>query len=378
MDRSPQVLNGCVLAFMIVAGVLIANIPTASYAVDEIPLFKTNYLNCLNNDACRKKVKSACADSPTVGLCEARTACADDQACLGSLKSFVAEDIASKCGTKGQIWGNHACGSTELSKVLSTNDLKGIAAGTTWQPVSGKAFDIGIAGDGSVWHVGGNGSLYRKMPKDSRWTVIHKGSRNPNRHIVQVEPQSKDRAFILTKDNNMWIVVAGKPWEHVAGAASYIASNANNELYHLGLDGKTVYRYEYNPNYKQFWHKFNGVITQISVDPHGNLWGVGTDKGIYQRKSKQINDRWHPYPGATAQVSVSSTGNVWHIGGDSQTAYHLQANSKNWQEINPAPEKLIDIAAGPHGELWGIGQSHKMYVIRTSQSPSLRVSHSLR
>lgn len=378
MGGTPKFLNVCFFACLILAGVLIANIPTSSYAADETLLFRTNYLNCVGNDACRKKVKSVCADSLSAGLCEVRTACGDNQACLGSLKTYLAEYGVSQCGRLGEISGNHMCDPAKLSKVLSINNLEGIAAASTWQPVSGKAFDVSIGGDGSIWHVGGNGSLYRKMPKDARWAAIHKGSRTPNRHVVQVEAQNKDRAFVRTKDNNMWIVDKGKPWENVAGAASYIASNAKNELYHLGLDGKTVYRYEYNPNYKKFWHKFNGVITQISVGPNGNLWGVGTNKGIYQRKSKQVKDTWHRYPGATSQVSVSSTGNVWHIGRDSRTAYHLQANSKNWQEINPAPEKLIDIAAGPHGELWGIGQSHKMYVIKTKQSPSLRVSHSLR
>ena len=161
----------------------------------------------MEDAACKQRVDQACtnaSEKTALGAaCRTIAACGENQECRASWIATVNREIVNKCEREPNQDAKIKClihGTSSLNgKITTVKDapmnIKDLASTNTWHSVNGMAFDVSIGGDGSIWHVGGNGSLYRKMPKDTHWTAIHKGSRAPNRHVVQVEAQNKDRGI---------------------------------------------------------------------------------------------------------------------------------------------------------------------------------------
>jgi len=212
-----------------------------------------------------------------------------------------------------------------------------------WRRMPGKALNMGIGADGSVWHVGtaltGNGlGIYRW--KGGEWE--------------QVEGAGVGIAIGPTGEPWIWNLFGemyrreGETWHQMPGIARYIAIGANGSAWHVGTvetfyTGYGLYRWGVDN-----WEQVAGAAVGIAVAPDGTPWHWNSIGEIY----KGEGDTWRQMPGLATHLAIGAEGSMWHIRTDQRgdTGYGIYRWDEGaWEQKEGAG---IGIAVGPDGVPW--------------------------
>ena len=141
-----------------------------------------------------------------------------------------------------------------------------------WKLLPGKAHDIGVGADGTVWVIGtgkegGSYGIYRWTGK--KWSKVKGGGVR-----IAVGPRGNacvvnHRGDILCHDGNTWALLPNK--------ASDIGTGANGVAWITGPDGVRSWN-------GKTWTLHSGGLDNISVGPKGYPWGTKDGKEIFRDK----------------------------------------------------------------------------------------------
>ena len=102
------------------------------------------------------------------------------------------------------------------------------------------------------------------------------------------------------------------------------------------------------------WQELPGSARDIGCGPNGEVWIVGSDRGIYQWSENAYS--WQQVSGSNARrITVGPDGSPWITNTDSKV---YRRRGSNWQEM---PGEARDIAAGGDGSVWAVGENRSIY-----------------
>ena len=197
--------------------------------------------------------------------------------------------------------------------------------GKSWDAYPGKAQDIGVGANGSVWimdtvnHRYG-GSIYR-LEGSNFVKTTGQGIR------IDVDPNGNPWAINNLSNIYKW---KNNAWHRMPGRATDIGIGANGDVWVIGTDVINSNHGIYKWNGTQ-WVKYPGAAVRIDVGPNGAPWVVNAAGDIY----KFTNNSWHQLPGKAKDISVGVDGTPWIIGTDNTLGGHgiYRWNGSNWARI---------------------------------------------
>jgi exosome complex RNA-binding protein Rrp4 len=182
-------------------------------------------------------------------------------------------------------------------------------ANADWVKVGGKAIDIGIGKNGSVWMLGnsqvneqGNNIYVRS---GNSWKLVG------GLHGVRIDVDPYGNPWVVTKTKAIYKRQNNK-WVRIHGRASDIGIGANGAVWMLG----NSLRNKYNDKSVYVWNGSNwGLIgglfgVKIDVDPYGTTWVVSSDRSIARRPYNY----WKKIPGKANDIGIGANGTVWILG----------------------------------------------------------------
>src|SRR5262249_54777636 len=96
------------------------------------------------------------------------------------------------------------------------------------------------------------------------------------------------------------------------------------------------------------WTKVGGGAVRIAVGPRGEPYVVNAQHQIFQWNGR---GGWNTLPGAANDISVGADGTIYVTGNDNVGGNHTawKWNGKGWTNLGV---QGVNIAGGPHGEVW--------------------------
>jgi hypothetical protein len=237
-----------------------------------------------------------------------------------------------------------------LAKAATTQVASSQAAAFTWGTMPGKANDISIGANGSVWHIGtdarpGGFGIYRWL--NNGWSNVQGGAVK-----VAVDPQGN--AWVAN-DKQAIFRWNGSSWVGMPGLAREIAVGANGSVWHIGTDARPggfgIYRWVNNA-----WQNVPGGAVKVAVDPQGNAWVANDKKQIYRFNGSSFT----LMPGLANEIGVGANGTVWHLGTNAVSGgYGLWWwNNGTWTS---APGGLTVLSVGPDGRVVGANSNRDIF-----------------
>jgi hypothetical protein len=234
-------------------------------------------------------------------------------------------------------------------RVVSLNDAGAVKtpqsipaiSGVRWDLLPGKARDIGVGANGTVWVIGtaaapGGYSIHRWT--GSAWQRIAGGA-------VRIDVDGAGNAWIVNNAGDIcrW---TGSSWQKLPGKARDIGVDANGRAWVIGTaaapGGYTIHRWTGSA-----WQRIAGGAMRIDVDGAGNAWIVNSTGAI----CRWTGSSWQKLPGQARDIGVGANGTAWIIGWDAvKGGYSIQCWTANsWQRVNGG---AIGISVGPDGKVW--------------------------
>lgn len=242
------------------------------------------------------------------------------------------------------------------------------SGGWCWQELPGRAGDIAVGGDGSVWVVSRNpdpakGYAVLRL-KDGAWVPAGVGG-------VRVAVDGLGNPWVLDRDGTVWRR-SGGDWEAVTGdgiptgtdlagarvsGASDIGAGADGSVWVTARTGDelghAVLRWT-----GQRWQTATGAAVAISVAPNGLPWTVDAHGVIGRLNSGgPLGGGWATLPGRAEDIAVS-TGvqpTAWIIGtNDVEAAGGRDIYAWNGEGWDLVDGRATRIAVGPDGTPWTV------------------------
>ena len=174
----------------------------------------------------------------------------------------------------------------------------------SWLRIPGRARDIGIGADGSVWIIGA-------------------------------------QAGILT-NSAMW------------GSGSEVDGSVRGYLAAALSGGDAVYRWNGSG-----WDRVEGSGVRIAVDPTGNAWIINRTAEIFQF----VAGSWRRLPGSAIDIGIGAEGSVWVVG--SEVSSSGQGNSVfRWNGVDGwrwVPGAALSVSVGRDGEAWIADKAQRIF-----------------
>jgi Streptogramin lyase len=217
-----------------------------------------------------------------------------------------------------------------------------------WQLMDGRARDIGVGADGTVWiigtnPVGGSHDIWRRNA--TGWTNIPGGAER-----IAVDPSGN--AWVVNNTHNIFRY-DGSKFVQVNGGATDIGVGANGTVWVIGSNASgNDYDIWRSTNKGATWTQVSGGAVRISVDPSGNAWVVNSSGNIYHYDGTKFVQQ----PGAARDIGVASDGAVWIIGSDNSTIYRWDGS--NWVKKSGG---ATQVAAGAGGTVWVVNGAGEIY-----------------
>jgi hypothetical protein len=205
-----------------------------------------------------------------------------------------------------------------------------------WQPLPGRATDIGVGPNGAAWVIGiesvdGGRPIYRWDGND--WDRVAGGAVR-----LDIDPQGQpwvvnSAGEILRRDRG--------GWTRLPGLARDIGIGANGVVWVVGVTpvtgGFSVHRWN-----GRDWDRVPGGALRIDVDPRGRPWVVN-DRGEILRLDRE--SRWERLPGSGTAVTIGADGTAWLLGTDRVDGGHSIHwwTGSGWERV---PGGAVALSAG--------------------------------
>jgi len=227
--------------------------------------------------------------------------------------------------------------------------------GSRWNKIYGKANDVAVCSEGTMWHVGSNREagghgIWRMTAGSKKWRKIPGSG-------VRIACGADGNALVVNKQKNIY-QYTGRGWKQIRGKANDIAIGHDGTVWVIGNNteggGFGIYK-----NVGGKWKKIPGSAVRISVDPVGNAWVVNKHDRIYQHDGR----RWKLESGRAKDIGVGGNGNVWVIGTNREGGgfgIYMRAMkvTSKWERINGA---ATDISVDGSGLAWAINKSQYIF-----------------
>lgn len=123
--------------------------------------------------------------------------------------------------------------------------------------------------------------------------------------LAEKQPSGKAKDVSIGVDGSIWIIDEGhdikkwlgEGWKQVDGKGARIAISEKGEPWTCGLDNK-IYEYE---SEKNNWKLHPGEAEDIAISPEGVVWAIG-DGGLL--KWDPSGEEWKNYGGAAYRITV--------------------------------------------------------------------------
>ena len=213
-----------------------------------------------------------------------------------------------------------------------------------WIPVAGRATDIGVGANGTVWIIGKqnvSGSYDIERWMGTQFVKVPGGA-------VRVDVGPWGTPWVVNASGDIFYR-KNKVWNQIPGKAKDIGVGANGTVWVLGnkavFGGFEIFRWTGST-----FVKIPGAAVRIDVDPNGNPWVVNAFGVIYRWK----NNTWQALPGRASDISVGSNGAVWIIGtskiAGGHDIYRWNEKRQNWDRI-PGGATAISVGGMQTGNL---------------------------
>jgi tectonin-like protein/thiol-activated cytolysin len=242
----------------------------------------------------------------------------------------------------------------KVAKIFRILVLLAAALGTRtaqaqeWQLMDGKARDVGVGADGSVWiigtnAVGGSHDIWRR--NGTGWTNIPGGAER-----IAVDPTGN--AWVINNTHDIYHF-DGSKFVLVPGKANDIGVGANGTVWVIGNNplsgGFDIYR---STNNGAAWALIPGAAVRISVDQSGNAWAINDGGNIYRYNGSTFTQ----LPGAATDIGIAPDGDAWIIGSDHSSIFRWDGS--NWTKKSGG---ATQIAAGRGGLVWVVNGANEIY-----------------
>ncbi|MDB9311617.1 PA14 domain-containing protein [Spirulina sp. CS-785/01] len=220
-----------------------------------------------------------------------------------------------------------------------------------WGLVPGKAHDISIGADGSIWVIGSD--------RTSGGYSIHQWTGNDWRRVpggaTQIAVASDGTPWVVNSSGNIY-KRNGNQWQIMPGQAKDISIGADGSVWSISeaptSSGKNIQRWD-----GQNWQTVRGVAKRVSVAPDGTPWVVNYSGNIYKRNGNQ----WQQMPGQAKDIEIGADGSVWIIGETPVSGgYNIQRwDGQNWQTVRGGAKR---VSVAPDGTPWVVNSGENIYV----------------
>jgi Tectonin domain len=207
-----------------------------------------------------------------------------------------------------------------VSLKLEFGVSRGTDSSVLWEQRTGRARDVGVGADGSVWVIGTN--------------PVGTGFAGD---------------FGIYRLN-------GSTWEGVDGGAARIAVGPDGKPWVVNKDGEIFHRV------LNSWVKFPGLAKDIGIGAEGSVWIIGTNRvgtagdfGIY----KLVGENWSKVEGGGVRIAVGPDGMPWVVNSVGQV-FRRAGNS--WTEL---PGRGTDIGVGKVDDF--VGSKTSAWLIGTDR-----------
>jgi len=226
--------------------------------------------------------------------------------------------------------------------------------GNDWEQIPGRAHDIALATNGTVWVIGdnkvpGGRGIYFRGPKDRDWKSVPGGA--VRIAVAGTAPWlANDQGSVFERTGATWtdrpVLAGGKIMKAADVGASAKGVWALAEPTKQG--NFAVYRW----TGKQWQRDQSAWGTRITVDADGNPWLTNTAKQIFAL----VNGQWQPFNGAAQDIAVDAFG-----------APVVVDSSGKVMLFNPTANKWMTtgrdataVAVGG-GKVWHLGPGTEVY-----------------
>lgn len=217
-----------------------------------------------------------------------------------------------------------------------------------WQKVPGKATDIAVGPEGSVWVIGndsqkGGSSIYKFEPATRTWSRVAGSG-------YRISVDSEGNAWVVNVDGNLYRFGGGK-WERFSCKAQDVSVGADYSVLIIeaskpATNGK-ISRWN-----RQAFEPIDGAATNIAVAKDGTPWVVTMDSNAYRR----VQDKWVKVGSGITDLGVGGDGSVYAV----TAAGHVLAwNGKGWDKVDES--SAIRVAVDPKGNPWIIDSKFDIY-----------------
>lgn len=177
--------------------------------------------------------------------------------------------------------------------------------GKNWDVHTGKAQDVGVGANGTVWIIGPgnlNGSIYRLM--NTKFVKVPGGA-------VRVDVDQNGIPWVVNAHGDIY-KWKNKAWRKIPGGAYDIGIGAHGTVWIIGrkpaYGGYEIWRWM-----ETQFVKVPGAAVRIDVGPWGTPWVVNSFGDIF----KWVNKTWEKLPGKAKDISIGADGTAWVIGTNS-------------------------------------------------------------
>ncbi len=157
--------------------------------------------------------------------------------------------------------------------VTDKNEIYRNLSNTRWTKVPGKAFDIG-GNHNTLVHIGNGNNIY-SYAGGGKWNLLPGNGKG-----IRIDVANDGNPWIVGTNNNIYQYIGStNKWSKKGDfKASDISISREGDVWALQLNSGIPHKYKGSG----VWEKFNGILTNISVQDNGHLWGVNKNTKIYE------------------------------------------------------------------------------------------------
>ncbi len=222
-----------------------------------------------------------------------------------------------------------------------------------WRGEIGRAIDIGVGANGSVWMVGTDRNLYQWQ--GGRWAAPAMAVKTAA--TVDVGPNGE--VWFVTADGDVLSGNGRGNWQKRPGKAFDVGIGADGEVWIAGRD-KKLYRWGGSA-----WQAVASPADAVTVDvgPGGEILFSSAEKQVYAGNGKQ----WRQLPGTAIDVSFGADGTAWMIDDKFQVN---RWNGQAWAVEPSAGSNALRISGGPADNPWIVATNNHIFADTGVRPPS--------